>query len=268
MPVFCLDIWTAKTSETSEAPRFSQAFLEHKAAHTWGWHSIKRTNLPIKHQIGKQFVVCNKLHSWKTEFLGPVTVSTTEEQVKRFLKTEVCQTDGCNNLFAASVNYLAGAFKDELQRISINNAKLFLTVVMIATFNMSFFTGRPGSALQKVCNMTNTATRSTTNWKTAHVSPPPASLSLVLDSLYQFSNIPQHYVPHTSSLALRIQCPKWHTQVFACPVKSVPYFEIRKTQPKKTTNKNNPKLSWNVEVEVDRGSAHTNKNVWMWIRLV
>lgn len=48
---------------------------------------------------------------------------------------------------------------------------------------MSIFICRPGSALQNVCNMTKTATRSTINWKTGHVSPTPASLSLVLDSL-------------------------------------------------------------------------------------
>lgn len=44
-------------------------------------------------------------------------MSIREEQANGFLKTDVCQTDGCNNLFAASVNYLARDFKDELQRI-------------------------------------------------------------------------------------------------------------------------------------------------------
>ena len=75
---------------------------------------------------------------------------------------------------------------------------------MIITFDMSIFIPRSASALQKVCNLTDIVTRSTTNWKTAHISPNPASLSVVLDSLYltarsketarQFSSLPTQEV--------------------------------------------------------------------------
>lgn len=47
---------------------------------------------------------------------------------------------------------------------------------MTITFDMSIFIARSGSALQKACNITDTVTRSTINWKTAHISPTPASL--------------------------------------------------------------------------------------------
>lgn len=104
----CKDIWNLRSSE------IVPVILGDNTAHTWGslpkgtkggWHIIKKPNLPIKYQTGEQFAVCNKLHLWKIEFLGPATVSMREAWAKGFLNTDVCQTDGCNNLFSVGFNY-------------------------------------------------------------------------------------------------------------------------------------------------------------------
>lgn len=76
----CKDTWNLRGSEIVPVilgEHSSHLRLTAKGT-KGGWHIIKRPNLPIKYQTGEQFAVCNKLHSWKIEFLGPTSESMRE----------------------------------------------------------------------------------------------------------------------------------------------------------------------------------------------